>query len=55
MDVVVEGGGDFYHDGVVAGMEEVGGVAVGALAVPLHATVHPIDPQLADVVNLAEV
>ena len=32
MNVVVEGGGDFYHDGIVAGVEEVVGVAGGSFS-----------------------
>ena len=53
--VVVEGGGDFDFDGVVAGVEESAEVVVTPLAVPLHATVLTVDSQLADVIYFAEI
>ena len=53
--VVVEGGGDFYHDGVVARVQMGGYIVVYPLAIPFHAAAPAVDYQLADVVYLAEV
>ena len=55
MGVVVEGGGDHYLDDVLAGVEESAKVVVTPLAIPLHATVLAVDPQLADIIYFAEI
>ena len=55
VDVVVESGGDFNHNGVVAGVQMGGYIVVYPLAIPFHAAALAVDYQLADVVYLAEV
>lgn len=55
VDVVVEGGGDFNHDGVDAGMQEGGCIGVNLFAVPLHTAAGAVDDKFADVINLSEV
>ena len=55
VDVVVEGGGDFNHDGVVAGVQMGGYIVVYPFAIPFHTAALAVDYQLADVVHLAEV
>ena len=55
VNVVVQSGGDFYHDGVVAGMQMRGYIVVYPFAIPFHAAALAVDYQLADVVYLAEV
>jgi len=55
VNVVVESGGDFNHNGVVARVQMGGCIVVYSLAIPFHATALAVDYQLADVVYLAEV
>ncbi len=55
VNVVVEGGGDFNHDGVDAGMQEGGCIGVNLFAVPLHTAAGAVDDKFADVIYLSEV
>ena len=55
VDVVAQGGGDFYLQGVDAGVQQRCDIVVDSFAVPFHTAGGSVDYQFADVVHLTEV